>query len=130
MSVLTEIKELIKLVAFNRKVGIVTIIAIIIIGVGGYFYLKYKPTKPESDCTFIKQQNKELLAFILEAQRQVKELAQPTSYIEKENYFIFAIDTIPKKVTKQQKAIILLSKFDSLLLKIKQDSIQRSKQKQ
>ena len=133
MSVLSEIKELIKLVAFNRKVAIVTVIAILIIGVGGYFYLKYKPDKPESDCVFIKQQNKELLAFILEAQRQVKELAQPTSFIMRDEYFSFAsFDTIPKSKPQQQqqRAAILLNKFDSVLLKVKQDSIDRSKKKQ
>ena len=126
MSILTDIRQLLRLVASNQKAGLWLLIFAVILGTGGFFYLKYRPDKPETDCAFIKQQNKELLSFILEAQRQVKELAQPTSYIMKRNDFMFAsLDTIPK--TKQQKAVILLNKFDSLLLKIKEDSIKRNK---
>jgi len=128
MSVITDIRDLLKLVASNQKAAKWLLIIIIVGGIAGFFYLKYRPSKPESDCAFIKQQNKELLAFILEARKGIKELAQPTSYIKGGNYFSFAsYDTVP--TTKQQKAVVLLSKFDSLLLKLKQDSIQRSKQK-
>jgi len=134
MGVLTEIKDILKLVAYNQKVAKWFVIIIVIVAIGGFFYLKYRPSKPESDCAFIKQQNKELLAFILEARRQVKDLAQPTSYIYRSDEFIFAsYDTVPKSIPQQQqmqqkKAIVLLSKFDSVLLKVRQDSIRRAAQ--
>lgn len=149
MGVVSEIRDLLKLVTTNQRAGLWLIVIVAVLGIGCFFYLK-KTNKPvaESDCAFIKQQNKELLAFILEAQRQVKELAQPTSFLitQDTGYFIYAsatassgnnklmyasyADTIPKKETKQQKAAVLLSKFDSLLLKVKEDSIKRATQKQ
>lgn len=129
MGVLADIKDLLKTVASNQRVAKWFVIILIVVCGAAFFYYKniYRP-KPESDCTFIKQQNKELLAFILEAKKQVEQLAQPTSYLPKGSSFIFAsYDTIPKPKTAQQKLTVLLSKFDSVLNKAKEDAIKQRK---
>jgi len=134
VSVITDIRDLLKLVVSNQKAGLWLIVIVTFLGVGSYFYFN-KPHKPaeETDCTFIKQQNKELLSFILEARKEVERLqVQPTSFMQGEWQFMFASDTSkPKKQPSQmqQQQVRLLYKFDSVLLKVKEDSIKRTKNK-
>lgn len=108
----------------------VLVLALLLIGI--YIWLVYggKKTPVQSECDFIKQQNKELVSFLIEAKKEVEKLnVQPVSFIDNQQWsFTLAVsfDTIPNPKNAQQK---LLSKFDSVLLKIKQDSINRQKSK-
>ena len=133
MPILTEIKDLLKLVATNQRAGLWFIIIAIMLGGGAFLYKNIKPvSRIESECDFIKAQNKELVNFLIEAKKEVQQLSvQATSYLPQYNIaprFALYIDKPVKKTPMQQKAV-LLSRFDSLLLKIRQDSINHARQK-
>ncbi len=89
------------------------------------FLSKNKTKTKKEDCTYYIEQNKQLVKGLLEIRNTID--PQPTSFTGISSSLIFAsyIDTLPKKISSKDNKI--LNKIDSILLKIRNDSI---KQKQ
>jgi hypothetical protein len=115
----------------NWSSRIFTVLVIVLLTGSGFILRK---GGKKDDCSYFKDQNSQLVNALLEIKRSVNELAaQPTSYVEQSTGIVLAsfvpIDTTKPMSQMQQKQSLynISRKIDSLLLKIRQDSINKSK---
>jgi hypothetical protein len=107
---------------WSSRVFSLLVLAVVVFG-----YVRGNGSKKQ-DCTYYIEQNKQLVSALIEIKKDLQD-GMTTSYNWDGGGLSFAsYDSVPKRMNKQQIQMrITIRKIDSILYRIKQDSV---KQKQ
>lgn len=114
------------LIAKDAKIWF-RVLVLVVAGFAGAILFSRTKVRVE-DCTTCNVERRELLNALLEIKKELSVV----SYVPMPNDLIFAsvIDTLPKRQQQQmqqQQIRKVMSKIDSILLKVYRDSVNRSK---
>lgn len=99
------------------------VLILVVVGFAGA--ILFSKTKKE-DCTDCNNERKELLNVLLDIR---KDLSEPTSGVSTSllSFAAFVSDTLPKNQQQSPLNKMIISKIDSILIKIKLDSLKKQK---